>query len=169
MCSAAANISLKRLRNFGSVGIRISLEQCDAAHDHSRSAVSALERALIDECLLHGMQLPVLLESFNGQDRFVRGIAHGKLAGSPRRATKKDRAGAALAFATTIFAPSQAQLFAKNVEKRSARVRSDVVVLTVDFEVKRFCHLVPALELTASRVKKLSLALFGAPEFSEQK
>ena len=80
MRAAAADIPLQSLHNFRLAGIGIFLEQRDAAGDHSRRAVRTLKRALIEECLLHGMKLAVLFEAFNGDDRFSGCIADGELA-----------------------------------------------------------------------------------------
>src|SRR6267142_1615619 len=86
MSAAAADISLQGLHDFRFSGIGIVLQQCNAADDHSGSAISALESALIEKSLLHRMKLAILFEAFDGEDGFSIGIAYGKLAGSPRRA-----------------------------------------------------------------------------------
>jgi hypothetical protein len=68
---------------------------------------------LIEEGLLHRVKLAVLFEAFNGDDGFSRGVSDGELAGAPRRAVQQNRAGAALAFAATVFGSSEAEFFAK--------------------------------------------------------
>jgi hypothetical protein len=113
MSAAAADISLQGLYDFLLVGIGIFLQKRDTADNHSGSAIGALERGLIEKGLLYGMKLAVLLEALDGENGFSRGVADGELAGTPRRAIQKNRAGAALAFATTIFGSSQAKLFAQ--------------------------------------------------------
>ena len=113
MRAASADIPLQSLHNFQLAGIAVFLEQRDAADDHSRRAVRALKRALIEECLLHRVKLAVLFEAFNGDDRFSGCIADGELAGTPWPAVHKDGASAALAFATTIFGSGEAEFFAQ--------------------------------------------------------
>jgi hypothetical protein len=112
MGAAAADVSLQGLHDFLLVGIGIFLEKRDAADDHSRSAICALESALIEKSLLHRMKLAVLFEAFNGDDGFSRSVSDRKLAGTPRRAIQQNGAGTALAFATTIFGSGEAKLFA---------------------------------------------------------
>jgi len=113
MGSTAANISLQSVHDFLLVGIGIFLQKRDTADDHSGSAIGALERGLIEKGLLYRMKLAVLLEALNSKNGFSRGVADGELAGTPRRAIQKNRAGAALAFAATVFGSSQAKLFAQ--------------------------------------------------------
>jgi hypothetical protein len=59
------------------------------------------------------VKLTVLRNAFNGYDGLSRGVAHGELAGTPRRAVQQDGASAALPFATTIFCSSEAEFFAQ--------------------------------------------------------
>ena len=113
MRAAAADISLQSLHDLRFAGIGVFLEQRDAADNHSRRAVRTLKRTLIEECLLHGMKLAVLFEAFNGDDRFSGGIVDGELAGTPWRAVQQNCAGAALAFAATIFGSGEAEFFAQ--------------------------------------------------------
>src|SRR5258706_3183148 len=97
--TAAADISLQGLHDFRFTGIRIFLEQRDAADDHTGSTIAALERALIEKSLLHGMKLAILFEAFDGENGFSVCIADGKLAGAAWRAVEQNCAGAALALA----------------------------------------------------------------------
>jgi hypothetical protein len=114
MGSTAANIPLQSVHDFLLVGIGVFLEKRDTADNHSGSAIGALERGLIEKGLLYGMKLAVLLEALNSKNGFSRGLADGELAGTPRQAIQKNRAGAALAFAATVFCPGQLKLVAKN-------------------------------------------------------
>src|SRR5204862_7550748 len=103
MRSATADISLQCLHNFRGAGSGIFLQQGHTAYDHSGSAIRALKRALIEKCLLHGMQLAVVFETFDGDDGFSRSVIHGKLAGSPRRAIQQDGARATMTFAAAVL------------------------------------------------------------------
>src|SRR6266852_4085095 len=117
MGSTAADISLQGLYDFRLTGIGIFLQERDAADNHSGSAIGALECALIEKGLLHRMELAVLLESFNGGDGFSGGVADRELAGAARRAIEQNSAGAALAFAATVFCSGEAKLFAQSKEQ----------------------------------------------------
>src|SRR5262249_37826767 len=101
------------------------------AHDHARRAISALHRVRIDERLLKRMKTSVFFEAFDGDDLFAGGRAYGCDAGTRRLSVDQHRARSALAFAASVFAARQVQIFAQNREEASARVRlkpaSDVV------------------------------------------
>src|SRR6267378_1485408 len=107
MSAAAADISLQGLHNFRLTGIRVFLKESHGTDDHSGSAIRALERAVIEKSLLHGMELAVLLESFDGNDGFPCRLADRKLAGAPRRAIQQNGTCAALTFAAAVFRSSE--------------------------------------------------------------
>src|ERR1043166_2925311 len=107
MGAAAADVPLQSLHNFLLAGSGIFLEKSHGADNHSGSAISALECALIKKRLLHGMQLAVSFKSFDSDDGFPRSIRDGKLAGSPRRAIEQYGACTALPFAAAIFCARQ--------------------------------------------------------------
>src|ERR1700757_635016 len=95
---ATANITLEKLYNVCLARISVRLQQSNAAHDHSRSAVGALKRASVEKILLHRMQLAFSLKTFNRGDGFCRSGAQGYLTRAPRRSPEQHRAGAALTF-----------------------------------------------------------------------
>ena len=66
--SAAADISIHRLDDLLFGGIGLLAEQGSGAENHAGGAVAALERALVKKCLLHGAELSVLLQAFDGYD-----------------------------------------------------------------------------------------------------
>lgn len=140
MRSAAAHIALQRLDNFVGTGIRIGRKKTHAAQDHSGRAVSALERARIEKCLLHRMEMAVLLEAFNRGDGFCHRGADRNLARPARRSAKQDGACAALSFAAAILGARQAQFVAENGEERRFRIALDRITLAVDFEFDRLRH-----------------------------
>src|SRR5579859_3992923 len=141
MRSATANVALQGLNNLRRCGTGICREKADAAHDHARSAISALKRPFIQEGLLNGMQSPVLFEAFNSCNGFCRGCAHRSLTRSARRPTDQDRARAALPFATSVLGARQAEFVAECGEKRCFRIALHRVALTVDFKLDRLRHL----------------------------
>src|ERR1700675_3207298 len=135
MSAAAADVSLQGLHDFRFAGIRIFLEQCDAADDYSGSAIGTTGRGLIEKSLLHGMELAVLFEAFNGEDGFYFGIANRKLAGAAWRAVEQNGAGAALAFAATVFGSGEAKLFAQGKKQSCFGVRFENAAFSVDLGV----------------------------------
>src|SRR6266851_566538 len=97
----AADIALQKLDNLRGTWIAVALQQSDAAHDHPSRAVGALKGAGIEKGLLHGMQMSVFLQAFNGGDGLANRGADGNLAGTPRHPADQHSASAALAFAAT--------------------------------------------------------------------
>ena len=66
--AAAAKVAGDGVAHIGFSGMRILLEQRGAAHDHARSAETALHGIMADEGSLHGMQLLIGGEAFDGGD-----------------------------------------------------------------------------------------------------
>lgn len=155
MRAAAADVSLQGLHDFRFAGIGIFLEERDAADDHSRRAISALERALIEKSLLHGMKLAVLFETFDSEDGFSIRVANGKLAGTPRRAVQQNGASAALAFAAAVFGSGKAELLAQGEKQGCIWIRFENAAFSVDLCVDWPCHVV----LDAPRT--IAGAMFG--------
>jgi len=140
MSSAAADISLQSLRYFGVIGTWIFLEECHAADDHSRSAVRTLECTLVEKCLLHGMELAVLFEAFDGDDGFSGGVGDGELAGSAWRAIQQDGAGAALAFSASVFRSREAKFLTQCKEQCGLGIGLEGVALSVNLCVDGLRH-----------------------------
>lgn len=131
--AAAADIALQRLNDLLIAGFGVCLQEADTAHDHSRSAVGALEGVEIQEGLLHGVKLTVFFEAFDGGDR-LHYFAEQNLAGTPRRPADQDRARAALPFTAAVFCAGEAEFVAQNGEKTDIRVGVDWVFLAVNFK-----------------------------------
>src|SRR5215831_6869599 len=67
--AAAAEIARERVARLVAGRLRIGLEQCHRRHDLTRRAEAALRRKLVDEGLLHLVQLTVrAFEPFDGRD-----------------------------------------------------------------------------------------------------
>ena len=139
--AAAANIALQELRDFGGVGIGITLEEPDAAHDHAWGAVSALKGAGIDERLLDGVQPAIFLQALDRGDWFTDGGAGGNLAGASRLAANQHRAGAALPFPAAVLAAGEPEFIAQDVEERSLRIVMNGVALAVYFHFDWVRHI----------------------------
>ena len=159
MGSTPADISLQSLDNFWFAGILIFLQERDAADDHSGSAIGALECALIEKGLLYGMKLSILLEALNRENGFSCSVADGELAGTPRRAIQKNGAGAALAFAATVFCSGEAKLFAQSKEQICVGAGNENPAFSVDLRVDGPCHCSSKRRAIAGVVCKFILRL----------
>src|SRR5437899_9157807 len=104
MRSAPADIALQVLNDIRLAGIGIGLQKAHAAHNHSRSAVSALEGAGIEKRLLHRMQPPILFQALDGGDGFSGRRAAGNLTRAARRSAAQDSARATLPFPAAVLA-----------------------------------------------------------------
>src|SRR5260370_9327465 len=118
MRAATAQIALQKLHDFRRTGIGICLQKANTAHDHSRGAVSALERARIEKRLLHGMQAAIFLKAFNRRNWLSDGRTPRYLARSARRSRDQHGAPAALPFPTSVLRPRHTQFLAEHVQKR---------------------------------------------------
>ena len=159
MAAAAADVPLQGLHDFRLAGIEIFLQERDAADNHSGSAIGALERGLIEKGLLYGMKLAVLLEALNSENGFSCSFADGELAGTPRRAIQKNRAGAALAFAATVFCSGEAKLFAQSKQQSRVGAGNENPVFSVDLRVDGPCHWSSKRRATAGVAFKFILRL----------
>src|SRR5437868_4361446 len=108
MRTATAHIALQELHDLRLTGIRIRLQQANAAHDHSGSAIRALECSRIEKRLLHWIQSPVLFKTFDGRNGLCGSRTEGNLARAARRSPNQDGACAALPFPATVLAAGQA-------------------------------------------------------------
>src|SRR5260370_3578520 len=118
MRAATAQIALQKLHDFRRTGIGICLQKANTAHDHSRGAVSALERARIEKRLLHGMQAAIFLKAFNRRNWLSDGRTLRYLARAARRAREQHGARAALPFPAPVLRPRQTAVIAEHGQKR---------------------------------------------------
>src|SRR5881409_2812713 len=92
---APAQVALQSVTNLLARRFGIVVQQVDSGHNHARRTVAALETVTFPEALLHGMQLAVPGQAFNGRDfRAVR-LHSQDSAGLHRAAVEKDGARAA--------------------------------------------------------------------------
>jgi hypothetical protein len=89
---------------------------------------------MIDEGLLHWMQLAIPCEAFNGGYFTILDRDRKREARQHAPAIEQNRACAALAMVATLLRPCQADVVAKCVEQRRANVESKPVILAVDLE-----------------------------------
>ncbi len=108
---------LKLRENFPFGGPGIVLHDSRNAHNHTRRAITTLERALIQKCFLHRMQLVPAGQPFNGLYRLIVYVANGGDAGWCGAAIEQYGAGSAFALAATIFCPGQLQILAQHLKQ----------------------------------------------------
>ena len=88
----------------------------------------------IEKGLLHGGQLAVLLEAFDGCDLLAGRVCDQRLAGVNGLAIHQDGAGAALAFAATVLGSGQVQAIAQDGEQGLVGGRADFHLCAVDVQ-----------------------------------
>src|SRR5258708_12451344 len=103
--SAAADVSAHVLHNLFIRGGRVGAEQSMGGHDHSRSAIAALKSFFVKKRLLHGMQVAILREGFNGLDFFTGRRGRRSSARADRTAIEQYGASATLAFPAPVLVP----------------------------------------------------------------
>src|SRR5260370_7568675 len=97
-------------------GIAVRLQQTNTAHDHSRSAVGALERSCIQKRLLYGMQAAIFLKTLDGGNGLSGSGAHRNLARTAWRSSEEHGARAALPFPPAVLRPRQAKSTAHHLQ-----------------------------------------------------
>jgi hypothetical protein len=112
-----------------------------------------LHRALIEECLLYGMQAVALGETFYRRNFLLANVTHVGNAGSPRLAIDQDGAGATLAFAASIFTSGQIQMISQHHQKTSICIRIDGVGMSINIELSSCCHPETSCAVRASWIR----------------
>jgi hypothetical protein len=82
--TASADVPLHRLNDLFFRGIVLLMQQRCCTENHPRGAVAALECALVKECLRDGAELPILLQTLDGDDLGIRRRLNGNQAGTGR-------------------------------------------------------------------------------------
>src|SRR5687768_12157342 len=95
MSTAAAEVLIHLLDDLLPRRLGVLLQQAISAHDHPGGAEAALKGALIDEGLLQGMELSILLQPFNADEVLSFDAGQRGLAGANRDAIDGNGAGAA--------------------------------------------------------------------------
>src|ERR1700676_177998 len=152
MRAASAYIALQELYDVRGGRVGIPLQQANAAHNHSRSAVSALESARVQKCLLHRMQTAIFLKTFDRGDGLGRCRTDGDLTRPAGCAADQDRASTALPFSATVLAARQAEFVTKDKQERCCGIVVDRIPLAIHFEFDRFRHNAPRTRDSASAV-----------------
>ncbi len=101
-------------------------------HDHAGRAVATLECLFVKKGLLEGMEAAVGVEAFNGCDLLIGHRVSLGEAGAHGASVNQDSAGPALAFATAVFGPREADLVTQDPEKALAGSGINLMFVAVD-------------------------------------
>ena len=104
----------------------------DAREDLPGRAVAALERIVLDERCLHGMERVAGGKPLDSGD--LRPLVHHceRQAGVDPPSLDQDRARAAGALVAPFLGSGQAQMLAQGVEERGARIQLQALRTTID-------------------------------------
>ena len=124
IAGAAADIALQLLTNRPIVEIvALAANQIDRGHDHPRRAIAALQAVILAERFLHRMKRPVRRgETFDGKDIGALELQREHGARFHRLAVDENHAGPALRGVAAHMGAGQAQIFAKQLHQKGARV-----------------------------------------------
>src|ERR1017187_4686584 len=134
--AASADVPLHRLNDLFFRGIVLLMQQRCCTQNHPRGAVTALECALVKECLLNGAELPVLLQTLDGNDLCIGGRLNGNQAGTGRSPVEQYSAGSALAFPAAVLGPGQIQSVAQDGEQSLLGRAANAEARSIDVEIK---------------------------------
>src|SRR5262245_43766291 len=112
--AAAADVAGERLDDLLVGRVRIRREERGRGDDHSRRAIAALKRLLIQERLLRRMQASSRRESFDRRDLRAGRLRYRSAAGARGTSIQKNRARAALPFAAAVLGAGETQPVAQD-------------------------------------------------------
>src|SRR4051794_9430526 len=133
---AAAQVFVERVADFLLAGPLVAFEQRGRGNRDAAHAVAALGGLLVDERLLHGMELAVRAEAFDGRYLLVGDDRNGQVARRHRPAVDEDEAGSAKAAATPEPGAVKAEVVAQHVKERRVGLRFDRAQDAVDVQVQ---------------------------------
>ena len=123
--AAATEMPIHGLHDGGVARRRVGPEQRHGSHDHAGRTVTALHRVVIEERLLHAIELPVRAETLDGLDAMTGERGGARRARANRFAIDEDRARAALALAAAVLRAGQIERFAQHPEQAAIRIDVD--------------------------------------------
>jgi hypothetical protein len=140
MSAAAAEISGKRLVDFGSGRVWVPVKDNLCGHDHSVNAISALRCLLGNERLLKWMWLIDGAEPFQRDHRRVADRRQREYTGAGSLGANNGGARAALRKAASKLRSIEAEIIAQDVEKRRVPLSRDGMFSAVYVDAERFRH-----------------------------
>ena len=98
--------------------IAVSAKESVSSHQHSGSAVAALQTMFLKETVLERMQFAVLFEAFDGHDCTPISLDREHRARLDRASIHHDCARAAVTGVTTDVCSGEPQVFTKEVDQQ---------------------------------------------------
>src|SRR5215467_6222888 len=132
VAGAAAQIACQPITHFRLRRVRLSLEQRLGSDQEARRADAALQRCVLDELALQGMQLVAPRHALNGPDRIAVGLYAQHQAGAHQPAINRDAASTAVAGRAAFLGPGQSELVTQAVEQGFLRVAQELDGIAVD-------------------------------------
>jgi hypothetical protein len=140
MGAASAEISSKRLTDFGSGRMWVPVEERLCGHDHSVDTVTALRCLLGNESLLKWMGLVDSTKPFQRNHRCGADGRQREHTGADSLGADYGGARTALRKAASKFRSIKAEIIAQNVEQRRVAIGRDDALGRVYMDAERFRH-----------------------------
>ena len=119
---AAAEVVGEPESNLVLGGVGVLLQERLGGDDEARGADAALERGVLQECLLHGMESASLGDALNGSYLLALGLDTKDQAGGYDATVELDRAGSAVAVVAAFLGAGKPDLVAQDLEQALARL-----------------------------------------------
>src|SRR5262245_1107200 len=118
MRAAAADVAVKRLRNFRPRGFWVFVQQGLRRNQNAGEAIAALTDLFLKKSLLQWMRSRGVAKAFNGDDAFAGEHPNGPGAAFFRCAIDQHHAAATLLKSAAEATAHQAKLAAQDIEQR---------------------------------------------------
>ena len=128
---AAAEVPLEALADRGLVGRGAAVDEADRREHHPRRAVAALQRVVIVERLLYGMELAVPREPLDRRDLHAVGLDAEHRARLHRLAVHEHGAGPARGGVAADVRPGETEPLAEHEDEKLPRLELEVVLNAV--------------------------------------
>ena len=129
---ATAKVPFQPVRDLLAGGIWILLQQLHARQDHSRRAITTLQRVAFPKPFLNRMQFRVAGQAFDRRDVATVSLNGQDRARLDRFAVEQDRASAADARLASDVRPGQAATVAQEVHQQGAGIDFMLLERTID-------------------------------------
>jgi hypothetical protein len=137
---ASAEVPFHEPHDLLLVRVWVLTQQSDAGHNHSGSAVSALERVGFEEGFLKRMQPAVFLEAFYCRDLLSCRGAQPGYARAGCLAINENGAGATLSLPATVFASGKIEVISQDTEQTAVGLCVDFVSGSINVKLRDSLH-----------------------------